>query len=275
MKRSLVLFALLFSTIQIIAQGNFAAGDISGRWRGTKSGKELLLDINGNQAIIASVEGTSLPKQLVGGRMYEGIQYQGQGKWTAQRNGWKFSRDPEKGSWELENRLTLSLSADKNTLSASGHWTFKRENSSRLEEPVAINDAPSPLKTRPPVTATTKETVTRDFGGVAGTLMRVTKPSGRDFILAKFSNRTADKRARLLIKIAGGNLVSEVLEPGAVSARTYEGRDLEVQVLYEDYTAPVEPYKPIDFIKEKVRHRIINTNGKIKVENIGSIGVRG
>ena len=272
---ALILFLVLHS-LRVLSQSTVAAGDINGTWRGTKTGKELLLTINGSQAVITSIEGSKLPNEIVGGQMYTDIKYTGQGKWTARRNAWMYSSShPEKGTWEDAGSLTLSLSADKNILAASGHWTFKREGVGSLEGPLVSEFDTSPLTKRPAVKATTKEIVTRDFGGVTGTLTRISKPSGGDFILAKFSNVTTNKRARILVKVDGGSLITETLDPGAVLNTRYNGYYIDMQIIYEDYTIPAESFKPIDFIKGKVRQQIINKDGKIRISTMDAVGTRG
>lgn len=132
MKNYILYFSIFFVSQMSFAQTTYNTGDLNGQWIATKLGAELTLEIQGSQASIISLGKTSLTTSLLGGNMYESINYEGNGIWKAQRNSWIYNgvggNNSDSGHWEKGPNLTLTLSKDKNTLSASGHWSYKRVN---------------------------------------------------------------------------------------------------------------------------------------------------
>jgi len=131
--KKIITFLIVLFTLQLpFAQTTFKSEDLNGEWLSTKPGAELILDFQSTLATIISLEKTSLTKGLIGGNMYEGMVYDGNGVWKAQRNSWIYNgvggNNSDTGHWEKDPILTLKLSKDKNTLSASGHWSYKRVN---------------------------------------------------------------------------------------------------------------------------------------------------
>lgn len=249
------------------SQNTVKATDINGLWQSTKPGAELFIDINSPNATISSIGKTTLTNNIVGGKMYEKIQYDGNNVWTAQRNAWIYNgiagNNSEKGHWEKANPLKLNLSNDKNTLTASGHWTYTRvvKMIGSIEEISASTSQ--------------KQTITEDFGGVIGTFTVVDKPQGGDFILAKLANKTKDKLAIVIISLDGGKIINEQIEPQMTLTKKYDAKTLDIQILYQDANLPDETFNLIDFVKDKIRKQVIKENGKLKTSSNGGMGARG
>jgi hypothetical protein len=64
---------------------------------------------------------------------------------------------------------------------------------------------------------------------------------------------------------------------GITFTKKYNGKTLEIQVEYEDFTTQKPPFITVDFIKNKIREKVINYQGEIKMEKQRPtiIGVRG
>lgn len=263
----------LLIVLTAYSQNNFTAKDLNGKWQSTRRGAELFIEINGATAIISSVEKTKLTTNIVGGAFYEGITYEGNGVWNAQRNGWMYSgTDSSKGHWEKANKLKLTLSSDKNTLTASGHWSYSRVN--KFTTTPAINVKPVMTKgtNQEPSTRNEKQVIVEDFGGVKSKFTALTNNSNGETVIAQFNNYTKDKTATVIIKLNNGNISYQIIGPGAGFSANYKAKTIEVQVLYQSENE-TEPFDLIDFVKDKVRKKIIVRDGII--DSTGSIGVRG
>lgn len=249
------------------SQNVIKATDINGEWQSTKPAAEIYINIQGSTATINSVGKTTLTTNIVDGAIYDDIKYDGNGVWSAQRNAWIYNGiggvNSEKGHWEKANLLKLSLSEDKNTLIASGHWTYKR----------VLKSIGSTEETTE--STTQKQTITEEFGGVTGTFILIDKPQSGDFVVAKFVNNTNDKLASVLIKLDGGNLIIEDIEPQMSLTKKYDAKTLDIQVLYQDAKEPKKSIDIIDFVKNEVRIQLIKEYGKLKTAPKGFTGVRG
>ncbi len=264
---------LFFFAVSVSAQTSFKAIDLEGKWQSTKAGKELFIEINGATATIYSVEKTDLTPNIVGGALYDGILYEGNGTWAAQKNAWMYSgTETQKGHWEKANKLKLTLSADKNTLTASGHWSYSRLNK-LIGTPTAKVD---PLITKntgqKPITKNEKQVVLEDFAGVKGKFTLITSMLNGEAVIAQFNNYTKDKTATVIVKLDNGSISQQRIGPGAAFTANYTAKSIEVQVLY--YNADEsEPFEIIDFVKGEIRKKITIRKGKIA--GTGSMGVRG
>jgi|GEM_PF-4630834 len=265
MKR-LVLLLFIITALPVCAQ-TFSAKDIEGKWQSTKKDSELFIEISGSEAEITSVGKTTMTPKIVGGNMYDNIVYKGNGQWSGRRIRWVYNGvnrvNQEDGEWVIGENLTLTLSADKQTLSASGHWSYKRVGA----KPVgSVNTATS--------TTTTKQVVTEDFGGVTGKFHLVDKPKGGDFIVAQLTNTTQGQTAIVLIKTDDGELHREFLNPGNTLTKKFDSKTIELQITYQTSTT-ARQLDMVGYVKEVVRKMVTNNNGDIEVTPIGSIGVRG
>jgi hypothetical protein len=259
---------LLLIPMVTCAQTTFKAEDINGKWQSSKPGAELFIEIENSKATITSVGKTTLTKKLEGGNMYESIHFIEGGKWKAQRNAWIYNgvggQNAENGRWEKakENELTLSLSADGNVLTASGHWSYKR-----VEPKIFSVDEPKGQDT--------KETVIENFGGVSATFYLISNQGGGSFIVAKFSNKTIYK-ASINVKNQDGSFYKEELDSGSTLTKKYDTQTMEVEVDYQKGNKKNTGTDIIESIKQHVRKKVTNENGKIKViDAAGSPGVRG
>ena len=118
-----------------------------------------------------------------------------------------------------------------------------------------------------------KTEYTKDFGGLKGKFTAANTAT-KSLILTQLTNTTKDKIAYVLIKADNKESV-EYIDPGVTLTKKFDGKNLEINVIYLDSHKPKPAFNAIDFIKNKVRETIINENGKIKSSSIGSIGVRG
>lgn len=259
----------LLTVLTAYSQNNFTAKDLNGKWQSTKPGAELFIEIYGPTAIISSVEKTKLTTNIVGGAFYEGITYEGNGVWNAQRNAWMYSgTDSSKGHWEKSNKLKLTLSADKNTLTASGHWSYKRVVKVITKgDPVTTNGNNLESSTK-----NEKQVILEDFDGVKGKFTLLTSNSNNEAVIAQFNNYTKDKTATVVVKLNNGNISFQRIGPGAGFTANYNAKTIEVQVLYQDKNE-TEPFDLIDFVKDKVRKQITVRKGTMV--GTGSMGVRG
>jgi hypothetical protein len=195
--------------------------------------------------------------------MYESITYEGNGSWKAQRNSWIYNgvggNNSDGGHWEKGPNLTLTLSKDKNMLSASGHWSYKRVlkviDNSTIEK-------------------NSKSVMSEDFGGLFGTFTSV-KNDTKSIIVAQFINKTTDKTAFVSLKIDNGYETVQYITPGSTLTKSYNTKNLDIKVIYFDSQKPTPSVDIIQSTKEYVRGKVTNENGKIKSEKMGQMGVRG
>ena len=121
-----------------------------------------------------------------------------------------------------------------------------------------------------------KQTVTEDFGGVAGKFYLVGDSKGVDIVVAQLSNKTSNKLATVLLQTEDGKMMVEYINPGEVLTKKYNTKKLEIQVLYQDSNKPKPESTTIyNFVKDKLKKIITNENGKVESSNISVWGVRG
>lgn len=266
MKATIRIAAILLSLANYSLAQSFVSDDIQGRWQSTKPGAELFIEISGPNAKISSLGSAKLPKAILGGMMYEEIIKSGATAWTARRNAWQYSMadetNGEKGRWEKANTVTLTLSADKNTLYASGHWTFRR---------------PEKFETSVKMTVQTQRGTTEveeNFDGTSAKFRVIASPTRPPSIFAEIKNNTKDKLAIVLIRLANGKLKTEYLEPGFGLQRNYPSPTMEIQVIYRKYEPDYEPIEITEFVKGQIRKKVTTEKGRPKVSP-GYTGVRG
>ena len=121
-----------------------------------------------------------------------------------------------------------------------------------------------------------KQTVTEDFGGVAGKFFLVGESNGVDLVVAQLSNKTTNKLATVLLYTMDGKMTVEYINPGEVLTKKYNTKKLEIQVLYQDSNKPKPESTTIyNFVKDKLKKIITNENGKVESSNMSVWGVRG
>ncbi|MGV8946371.1 MAG: hypothetical protein ACOH1N_08085 [Lutibacter sp.] len=242
------------------AQTKFSREDLNGQWQSTKPGADLILDIDNSQATILSLGKSTLTKSLIGGNMYESISYNGNGVWKAQRNSWIYNgvggNNSDKGHWEKGPELTLKLSEDKNTLSASGHWSYKRVNA------VIEN------------TSNVTSTLLEDFGGVKAKFI-LGSLSNKNIIVTQFTNVTNTKMAKIEITLDNGPIINETIEPGITLTKKYDAKKIIIQIKYEKSDKPKPTKGIIDVVKERVGKEVRNENGVLRIYTLTGVGVRG
>ncbi|TVZ59286.1 hypothetical protein NA63_1814 [Flavobacteriaceae bacterium MAR_2010_105] len=263
MKNYILFFFVIFVFQLSSAQNTFKADDLNGQWISTKPGAELVLAILQSQATIVSLGKSSLTKSLIGGNMYDGITYEGDGNWKAQRNSWIYNgmggNNSDSGRWEKGPKLTLKLSSDKNTLSASGHWSYKRVVK-------VIEDSTLEKNSR--------SVLIEDFGGLNGKFTSG-NTSTKSIIVTQLTNKTKDKTAYVSLKTDNGTETLEYINPGGTLTKKYDTKNLDIKVIYFDSQKPTPSLDIIQSTKEYVREKVTNENGVIKIEKMSESGVRG
>ncbi len=264
MKKIITFLIILFALQLPFAQTTFKSEDLNGEWLSTKPGAELILDFQSTLATIISLEKTSLTKGLIGGNMYESIVYDGNGVWKAQRNSWIYNgvggNNSDTGHWEKGPILTLTLSKDKNTLSASGHWSYKRVNRV-IEDNTSENE--------------TKSVLYEYFEGVQGkfTLGELTNKS---IIVVQMTNTTSDQLATITLTSDNGTKEVFKLDPGATITTKYDTKRIITKVKYQEANNSNNQIEVINTIKKIVKKEVTNENGILKSLNgDGGSGVRG
>ncbi len=145
----------------------------------------------------------------------------------------------------------------------------------------AVAKEPTYFKTQPNATFTWKgngnykSEFTKDFGGLSGKFLSANKNA--PLIVAQLTNTTTNKRAMEILRTEDGKMTREYVEPGFTFTKKYNGKTLEIQVEYEDFTTQKPPFITVDFIKNKIREKVINYQGEIKMEKQrpSVTGVRG
>lgn len=120
-----------------------------------------------------------------------------------------------------------------------------------------------------------KAAFTKDFGGVSASFLSVKSSTGKDIIKAKFCNKLKDKTAIVILQTDAGMVAEQYIKPGELLSIAYNTKKLEIQIIYQDFNAPLPTFKVMEFFKDRVRERLINENGVIKSTRIGAVGVRG
>jgi hypothetical protein len=140
---------------------------------------------------------------------------------------------------------------------------------------------PSDFKTQPTATFTWKgngdykSEFTKDFGGLSGKFLSANKNA--PLIVAQLTNNTTNKRAMVILRTDDGKMTREYVEPGITFTKKYNGKTLEIQVEYEDFTTQKPPFRTVEFLKNKLREKVINDRGEIKMEKADPavFGIRG
>lgn len=258
---------ILFYTFLVFqlssAQTTFKADDLNGQWLSTKPGAELVLDIQQNQATIVSLGKSTLTKSLIGGNMYESITYEGNGVWKAQRNSWRYNgvggNNSDSGRWEKGPKLTLTLSKDKNMLSASGHWSYKRV--------IKVIEDNSSVKT-------SRSVLIEDFGGVTGKFI-LGELTNKNIIVAQVTNTTSDQSATITITHGNGREEVFNLNPGNTITKKFDTKKIKTKVEYKEANTSGHQINITNSIKKTVGKMILNENGNLKSESLTVTGVRG
>lgn len=261
--KKLIINLLIFFSLQLsYGQITLNAEDLNGQWIATKPGAELTLDIQGTQATIVSLGKSSLTKSLIGGNMYESINYEGNGVWKAQRNSWIYNgvggNNSASGHWEKGPNLTLTLSKDKNMLSASGHWSYKRVNR-------VIEDTDNE----------TRSVLLEDFEGVKGKFI-LGELTNKNIIVTQMTNTTTDQLATITLILGNGSQEIFKLNPGETITKKYDAKKIIIKVEYQEFQNTNNQIEVMNTIKKIIRKKVTNENGILKSSGSdAAIGVRG
>ena len=179
-----------------------------------------------------------------------------------------YEYDKHLGSWNCDYKV-ISIKKGKSL----------EECQQQIADQLAKN--PSDFKTQPKPTFTWKgngnykSEFTKDFGGLSGKFLSVDKNT--PLIVAQLTNNTTNKRAVVILRTEDGKMTREYVEPGITFTKKYNGKTLEIQVEYEDSSTQKPPFIIVDFVKNKIREKVINDRGEIKMEKErpSVTGVRG
>ncbi len=261
MKNYILYFSILFVSQMSFAQTTYNAEDLNGQWIATKPGAELTLEIQGSQATIISLGKTSLTKSLIGGNMYESINYEGNGNWKAQRNSWIYNgvggNNSDSGHWEKGPNLTLTLSKDKNTLSATGHWSYKRVNR-------VIEDSDNETRT----------VLYEDFEGVTGKFI-LGELTNKHIIVAQMTNTTTDQLATVTLTFEDGSKEEFKLDPQTLITKKHNTKKIIISVEYQEFNNNNDEIEAMNILKKIIRKAVTNEDGVLKSEKLAGVGVRG
>lgn len=167
---------------------------------------------------------------------------------------------------------------DYNVISVKKGKTLE-ECQQKIADQLAKN--PSDFKTQPNATFTWKgngnykSEFTKDFGGLSGKFLSANKNA--PLIVAQLTNKTTNKRAVVFLRTDDGKMSLEYIEPGITFTKKYNGKTLEIQVEYENFTTQKPKFRTVQFLKNKLREKVINDRGEIKIipEKEPIFGVRG
>ena len=128
--RACIVLLFITNTVKVYSQ-DFKPNHIEGRWRGqVKEASELIyfdIQIKGNQGVVVSP--TNMVSKMVGGTIYDSIQYDGGGVWSAIRFEWATTGGIEKAYWKRKYPIKLTISADKYMLKeSSGDLSMERKS---------------------------------------------------------------------------------------------------------------------------------------------------
>lgn len=251
-RRLSIVFILFHSTL--FAQSTtFNIKDINGVWKCTKPGKEITIEIQQSKGIVISVEGTSIPSDLLNGALYEAITFQ-DGTWKAIRNKWIYpgvnGTQAEEGHWEKGENVTMQLDDSKNNLIVVGHWNFTRVNTASNVVVLNSLDENSENNT---------EILTEEYGEILATY-RMFKTTSKTGILAKFENRSTIKRVDIIIRDKENKYTTYHLEPGNILTLSIEGIIIDIQIAARDSNQE-QDINYMNFIKGEIREIIIDEDG--------------
>lgn len=189
----------------------------------------------------------------MGGVIYENITAVGKNIWTATRNGWIYTTNPEEGYWRKEAQITLTLSADGNTITTHKHWSFTRMQTSTSASGAELTE-------------------TVNYHGVAVTYIGNSKD--KKIIAAKVTNTNAKVSA--VVKISNGMQEwNTTLDPGVTWTVPVKSESLNVDILFTPATGSEDDVDVIDFIKKEIRDYLIMDEGLKSNFKPTAIGTRG
>lgn len=257
---------------------------IEGLWKVTKGTTEITMEIKGSSGKVIALNSTKdFTDKIIGGTLYDNIVSLGTSKWKANRYTWRYNgtsrQEQESGWWTQVADSELSLSEDGNTLTASGHWTWKRVNPFKQEGTTSSTVATNESVTQKTFIQSSKALFSVDvnYEGVKITYTVLLNSTSNDtIVIAKMLNTHSNLGARVIFANSTSKLGEMNLDPGNKGIFKIEEHSFEILVEFYPYEYVEKPLSEelINWSKNKVK-------GMIKVEKNGEIhqttvtGIRG
>jgi hypothetical protein len=256
------------------------AQSIEGKWLVTKGSTEFTMEIKGsNGTLVALSSVKDFTDKLLEGNVYQDITSAGANKWNGTRNTWKYTgvtrKEQENGRWEKAGNCQFTLSQDGNTLSVSGHWTWKRKDPIEVKPNVPANS--SSTKNNNPTKADGAFTsIDVNYEGVKVNYSAYAR-SKDTVVLIKIQNTLQQLDAKVVLSNAKGLNDAIVLSPNNIVTKTVSSFPFNIAVEFSKYKAVSEPLgaRAMELIKRKVKEQVTIKSNTINHTNYTITGVRG
>ena len=271
---------IFISLYTLIGFSRINAQSIEGKWVVTKGSTEITMEIKGSSGALVSLSSTKeFTDKILDGNIYEDITSAGVNKWNAIRNTWKFTgvtrQDQEKGRWEKAGNCQFTLSQDGNTLSVSGHWTWKRKDPIEVKPNVPANSS-STKNNNPTKADGAFASIDVNYEGVKVNYSAYAR-SKDTVVLIKIQNTLQQLDAKVVLSNARGLNDVIVLSPNNIVTKTVNSFPLVIGVEYSKNKAVSEPLgaRAMELIKRKVKEQVSIKSNTISHTNYTIWGVRG
>ncbi len=269
----LLTFVIHFSALQ--------AQTIEGKWSVTKGSTEFTMEIKGSSGTLIILSSTKeFTNKLLDGNIYEDITSAGANKWNGTRNTWKYTgvtrKEQENGRWEKAGNCQFTLSQDGNTLSVSGHWTWKRKNPITVNPNVPTNTTLSTGNNNPIKVEGAFSSISVNYEGIRVNYAAYAR-SNDTIVLVKIQNTLQQLDAKVVLSNAKGLNDVVVLSPNNIVTKTVSSFPFDIAVEFSKNKAVSEPLgaRAMELIKRKVKERVTIKSNTIEHTNYTITGVRG
>lgn len=256
------------------------AQSIEGKWLVTKGSTEFTMEIKGsNGTLIALSSVKDFTDKLLDGNIYEDISSAGANKWNGTRSTWKYTgvtrKEQENGRWEKAGNCQFTLSQDGNTLSVSGHWTWKRKDPIEVKPNVPANSS-STKNNNPTKADGAFASIDVNYEGVKVNYSAYAR-SKDTVVLIKIQNTLQQLDAKVVLSNAKGLNDVIVLSPNNIVTKTVNSFPLVIGVEFSKNKTVSEPLgaRAMELIKRKVKEQVTIKSNTINHTNYTITGVRG
>jgi hypothetical protein len=239
------------------------------------------MEIKGGSGTLITLSSTKdFTGKLLDGNIYENISTAGTNKWNATRNTWKFTgltrQDQENGRWEKAGSCQFTLSQDGNTLSVSGHWTWKRKNPITVNPIVPTNTSSSTGDNNSIKPAGAFSSINVNYEGIKVNYAAYAR-SKDTIVLVKIHNTLQQLDAKVVLSNAKGLNDVVVLSPNDIVTKTVNSFPFGIAVEFSKNKAVREPLgtQAMEWIKRKVKEQVSLKSNTISHTNYGIWGIRG
>lgn len=275
------LIIALVSFITFLPLDTFSQS-IEGLWKVTKGSTDITLEIKNNTGTVLSISSTKeFTDKIIGGNLYTNIVSIGAKKWKANRYTWRYNgtsrEEQEKGWWTQVADSELSLSEDGNTLTASGHWTWKRVNPLKQEGTTSAVVKTNSSNTQNSNNSDRRILATMDVNheGVKINYTTYAENNGRDtIVVANLINTNTNIGSRVIFANSATKIAEVNLSPGKTIVQTIRTFPFEILVEFYPVNGSNNSTETMDWAKKKVREILeIKPDGGVKRTPVG--GSRG